>query len=360
MKKSERKIKPRKKILDFPCANLIWGALALCVWFGEQGWHVHKGEVFSLLLFLKGVLILALGALAYYFSDSKGFSFLGLFPLLWLTTSKFQWDLCASGETRYWVWLVLFLSAEIIILKIKDGKWLLAALAPVWTGLALLFPFSFLLPLTFLKARKEQFKRSKLIRWGGLGLGLGLFLLSRGWRSLNFFEAASGGVPIHFWFYFLAMWFFFVSMPLFLLRRNRYSLTGKMSNSMFFNLAIAGPFLLGLAWWLSLHFYFDKIYNLLIPQHFLSFFLLGWLGLIATPKKGTCRFAFSPLFLLTLGFLFWGTFPAQPMEKVLYQWVLVFFAGFGWESFRRDLMDPSWHGRLVWASLGAAFFAGVV
>ena len=129
---------------------------------------------------------------------------------------------------------------------------------------------------------------------------------------------------------------------------------------MFFNLAIAGPFWLGLAWWLSFHFYIDQIYNLLIQQHFLVFFLIAWLGLIAMPKKGAFRFVFSPLFLLTLGLLFWGAFPPQPMEKVPYQWVLVFFAGFGWESFRKDLMDPSWHGRLVWASVGIAIFTGVI
>jgi hypothetical protein len=129
---------------------------------------------------------------------------------------------------------------------------------------------------------------------------------------------------------------------------------------MFFGLAIAGPFLLGLVWWLSFRFYFDEIYNLLIRQRFIAFFLLGWLGLIAVPKRGTFRFVFPPLFLLALGFLFWGALPPQPLEKFIYQWVLVFFAGFGWESFRRDLMDPTWHGRLVWACLGAAFFAGVV
>jgi hypothetical protein len=78
MKKSERKKKSRKKILDFPQANLIWGALAICAWLGEQGWHIHQGEAFSLILFLKGVLLLAL-CFGLLFLGFQGLFLFGLF-----------------------------------------------------------------------------------------------------------------------------------------------------------------------------------------------------------------------------------------------------------------------------------------
>jgi len=360
MQKPKRKSKQRKKIIDFPWANLLWGGLALCVWLGEQAWHVQKGEAFSLLLLLKGLLILALAALVYHFSAFKGFSFLGLFPLLWLAVSRFQWDLCAVADNHYWIWLALFLSAEILIFKVSDGKWILAVLAPLWTALGWLFPFSFLLPLTFLTAQKGRFKRSEWVKWGGLGLGFFLFIFLRGWRSFNWFEEPSGGVPIRYGLYFWALWFFFITVPLFFLRRFRSPITRTVSFSMLFNLSFFGPFLLGLMWWLSNHFYFGGIYNLLIHQWYLAFLLLGWLGLIAMPKKGTFRFGVFPLFLLTVGLLFWGAFPPLSMEMTLFQWVLVFFTGFGFESFRRDLMDPTWHGRLVWVGFGIAIFTGVI
>jgi|SRR5579872_2014696 len=360
MAKAKRKSKQQIKVRDFPLVNLFWGGLALCVWLGAQAWHVQKGEAFFFPLFLKGTLILVLVALVYHFSASKSFSFLGMFPLLWLAVSRFQWDLCANGDNRYWIWLALFLSAEIFIVKIVDGKWLLAALAPLWAALAWLFPFSFLLPLTFLKAQKGRLKRSEWIRWGGLALGFCLFILDHGWRSFNLFEDPSDGFSIRYWFYFLGFWVLFITLPITLLRKSRHPLTRTVSFPALFYLSLAGPFLLGLVWWLSGHFYFGGIYDLLIQQRYLGALLFGWLGMIAMPKKGTLRFALFPLFLLTAGFLFWGGFPPQPMEMALFQWVLLFFAGFGLESFRRDLMDPTWHGRLVWVGFGMAFFTGVV
>jgi hypothetical protein len=47
------------------------------------------------------------------------------------------------------------------------------------------------------------------------------------------------------------------------------------------------------------------------------------------------------------------------MQEML-KWALVFFAGFGWESFRRDMMDRTWHGRLLWFILGFCFLGGVL
>lgn len=65
------------------------------------------------------------------------------------------------------------------------------------------------------------------------------------------------------------------------------------------------------------------------------------------------------MFLLVGGFMFWtGSIPML-IEIEILKWVMVFMAGFGLESFRRDLMDQSWHGRMVWAALGLAFFGGV-
>lgn len=101
----------------------------------------------------------------------------------------------------------------------------------------------------------------------------------------------------------------------------------------------------------------------MVGSRFFSFFLLGWLGLVAfDPKwKGTFRHVLSPLFLLTAGFLFWGGGNyVSELEVEIIKWVLVWMAGYGWEAFRKYMMDPSWHGRLVWFALGLAFFGGVL
>ena len=115
--------------------------------------------------------------------------------------------------------------------------------------------------------------------------------------------------------------------------------------------------------WVYYQFEWLNLYDLLIEGRFAAFFLLGWLGLVAfdSRSKGTFRHILFPLFLLTAGFLFWGgnSF-ASLFELEILQWVLVWMAGFGWEAFRKYLMDSSWHGRVVWFALGVAFFGGVL
>ena len=110
--------------------------------------------------------------------------------------------------------------------------------------------------------------------------------------------------------------------------------------------------------WASMGFGWAPLYELLIHDGFFVFFLLAWLGGAAFPRKGTERHGAYPFFLIALGFLFW-TESAAPHGMELFQWILVFFAGFGLEAFRKDLMEPRWNGRLAWAALGIALFGGV-
>jgi hypothetical protein len=293
MAKRKARASSRGFIFFWKWVNFFWGALAAAVWGGEQIWHSRNGTPFSSLVFLKGLLLILAATAVYQFSAAKKFSFLGFFPLLWLSASKFQWDLCDAPETRYWLWLAVFLAVEVIILALPDGKKLLPLLTVLWACLIWLFPFSFLLPLTFITAPSGRFKRSEWARWGGLLAGIAFFILFHGWKN----------------FYFQ---------------------------------------------WLD-------VYELFIPGRYAAFFLLGLLGLIAFPRKGIHRHVVFPLVFLTLGFLLWtGPLYSSPLALEVFKWVLVFFAGFGWESFRRDLMDDSWHGKAVWFAMGAAFFGGVL
>ncbi|HUO58192.1 MAG TPA: hypothetical protein VMV05_08440 [bacterium] len=290
MKKRKPVTSSRTNPLHFRYANLYWGALAACVWTGTLLWHGYQGTPFSPATWLKGLLLLVEATTLYQLSAFKGFSFLGMFPLLWISVSRFQFDICSNPEPRYWFWMLLFLACGILSLALPDGKKLLIVLTPLWGILSWLFPFSLLLPLSFATAPKGRFQRSGWVRWGGFAAAVVFFVYFRGWRIQS-----------------------------------------------------DGP--LGL-------------YDFMVSTRFIAFLFLGWLGLAAFPQKGIFRHVVFPLFLLTVGFIWTGLYPLADQQNIL-KWVLVYFAGFGWESFRRDLMDPSWHGRAVWFALGVAFFGGM-
>ena len=293
MRKSPKPPKPNDRMALPEYPDLIWGGIALCAWVGETVWHAGQGTPFSAAILGKGFLLLAEATVIYLLCAIRGFSFLGLFPLLWLSVSSFQWEICAGSTDAAWCWLSIFLGLEILVLVWPEGKRLFAILAPLWVFLSWLLSFSILLPFSFLTASAGRFKNSSWLRWGGSAMGVLCFLYFRGWR----FEPSG----------------------------------------------------------------FLHLYDLLVGERFLAFFFLGWLGLIAFPRKGTYRHILFPAFLLTLGAGLWPDpiFPPT-IPFLLLKWLLVFFAGFGLESFRRDLMDPTWHGRAVWFGLGVAFFGGVL
>ena len=102
-------------------------------------------------------------------------------------------------------------------------------------------------------------------------------------------------------------------------------------------------------------------YDLLVTEGFIAFIILGFLALVSCPAKGSSRFAFLQGDLLAAGFLF--SLPVLPRnigEIDLLRWALVFLAAYGLEIFRRDLMDPSWHGRAVWFAIGLGLCWGVI
>lgn len=277
--------------------NLLWGGFSIGIWAGELIWRSRQGSPFSSIVFFKGALLLGGAALVYQLATVRrpSFIFLGLFPLTWLAVSKFQWELCSVTDPDYWVWLILFLTATILILTLGDGLKILILVSPIWAFLIYLYSFSFLLPLSFLTAFQGRFsRRTQWAQWGGLLVGLGLFIGFRGWGLFQFY-------------------------------------------------------------WIDL-------FDLLVSKRYISFFILGWLGLIAFARsKGFYRQAIYPFFLIPLGFLFWPRLDIFPFFRLeLLKWILVFYAGFGFECFRRDLMDQSWHGRLAWFALGMAFFGGVL
>ncbi len=293
MKRVKSKSPPSSVLWMSPWINFVWLVPAVFVWTWVQFWHVEKGDAFSFLVFAKGLALLGSAATVFHLSARafRGFSFLGFLPLLWLSASKAQWEVCAPQGLHQWFWLILFLGMEILLLARPDGKKLFALFAPLWGLLSWLAPFSFLIPLSFLTATQKRLKRPQWLRLGGLAAVVFYFVLLQEWNRVRFD-------------------------------------------------------------WLDL-------YDLLITKKFVAFLLLGWLGGAAFPVRGVYRHAIAPLFWLAIGPLFLNT-GGDPAGIFLLQWTLVFFAGFGWESFRRDLMDPTWHGRLVWLALGLAFLGGVV
>jgi hypothetical protein len=277
--------------------HFIWLLPGALSWGGREVWQFKQTGFLSAFVIFKGLLILFLASAVYAAACRRrpAFSFLGFFPLLWLALSRFQWDICTQPDQRYWIWIAIFLMGEFFFFALTDGRKLLAVLAPIWTLLVVIFPFSFFNFLSFGWVRENRFlKKSKWVCVGVPLMGLAGWLILAGWSSVQFF-------------------------------------------------------------WLSL-------FQVFLNDLFISFFFLGWLGAMSfATRKISWVPAFGPLFLLPLGFILLPRPDVfNPLSEDLLKWVLVFFAGFGWESFRRDVMDRSWHGRLLWLVLGIAFFGGVL
>ncbi len=101
-------------------------------------------------------------------------------------------------------------------------------------------------------------------------------------------------------------------------------------------------------------------YEWFVEKKYLVFGLFIFLGWAAFPRKGTHRSALGSVGLLTLGYLVLNqSFLGRTAEIGGISWIWVWAAGFGFESLRRDLLDPSWHGRAAWAALGFGVFWGV-
>src|SRR5262249_39184393 len=90
------------------------------------------------------------------------------------------WDIATIPEVRFFLWLLLFLLLCVLALWIRDGRFLLGVLLPVWGGLSWLFKISFLLPLAFLSVSTKRGPFASWLRWGGSIAALGWFLLFRG------------------------------------------------------------------------------------------------------------------------------------------------------------------------------------
>ena len=369
---------PPKHLWDsfIPYLNWIWFALAVGLWGWEQFAHGSKGVPLSGVIFLKGLLLLGEAALLYGLARLKGFYFLGMFPLSWLAVSRFQWDLCAIPEYRYWAWLAIFLAAETFILMLPDGKKLFPPLAVLWAALIWLFKFSFLLPLAFVTVPFRRFPNAAWPRWGGVAAGLVLFLVFRGWI---YFPPAwaiftNEGWPTVFlfvgWFALaMAVALFFVLGGWGYFRKVGSGLLAKRGLIVFLLFLVllvfvgGGALFLLSGGWIYFRPVSDDFLEVFITRGFFAFLILGWLGLAAFDFnwKGTFRHILTPIFLLPVGFILWGSQNLAGLyELEILQWFLVFAAGYGWEAFRKYMMDPSWHGRLVWVALGLAIFGGVL
>jgi len=340
----------------------LWGLFGLAIWSLQQFLHSQRGEPFSAVLYLKGVLLILGAAYLLHRWQAKGFFFLGMFPLLWLSLSRAQWEICGPAGTSAWNWLVLFLLSEALLLSVTDGRVLFLLLAPLWAIETHLFRASLLLPLAFFRLPEGSFPpwthlktwltREEHMMIGHWGKGPKALLLWFGW-VMSWNLVLFGGAALA-WFFPLAL------LPLALMLSPGGPSRGPVWAGWGGVLVFLGLFWVYGGWRMDA---FDRVdvWNFLIERRYLAFFLLGWLGLVSLPKKGNLRASVFVLFPLALGWLFWPdplTVPGGGHALLL--WVMVLFAGVGWESFRVNLMDQSWHARLVWLLLGLGLLTGLL
>jgi len=136
----------------------------------------------------------------------------------------------------------------------------------------------------------------------------------------------------------------------------------KNSNWVRWGGCLAGTsfFILGRGW-TRLGWNWMDLYDLFMRDFFIAFFLLGFLGVATFSNKGTARFAVIQGGLLIGGFLFSPpNLLRNSVELDCLCWMLIFLSAYGLDSLRRDLLDPTWHGRAVWFVLGLGLCWGVI
>jgi hypothetical protein len=275
----------------------VFAFLAFLAWGGRQWWQWKQDNFFSAVIFLKGLLLLSLVCVIY----------------------------AAAGRRRPGFFVLGFF--PLLWLALSKTQWDICAQTDYryWTWLLL-----FVLSELFLFVLNDG-------RWI-------LILISPLWIVLSML----------FPFSILSFLSFGWVRNSYSFRKIEWARYGFPIIGLFVRILVKGR--------TSYHFFWYDVYEVLINDLYISFFFLGWLGALSFSTRKTAWFpAFGPLFLLPLGiFLLTNTDFYAPFQQEILKWILVFFAGFGLESFRRDMMDRSWHGWLLWFVLGFAFFGGVL
>lgn len=153
---------------------------AVLIWFLSFHFRSLEGPPRPWSAFVKGALLLSISFVMVGSAHSwKGMG-LHFLPLGWLASSRALWEISVLPESRFGIWLVLFLLLQVLILLVEDGRLLTPILLAIWGGLSWLFKISFLLPLAFLGASPKR-PYSSWLRWGGIAGALGWFLALRGY-----------------------------------------------------------------------------------------------------------------------------------------------------------------------------------
>jgi hypothetical protein len=277
--------------------------------------------------------------------------FAGLFLLLalglWTLMVFKQWPAGNPGFLEVWAkGLALLTASSAAYFSLARGLW------PKSLSLLSLYPLAW---LALSRAGWHLCAQAPAVDWLAVLLFLGMVF----WMGLKADGKILLGGLVFFWTALDMVWTQALLLPLAFLTARK----GVFKNSFWLKAGGAGLFLIlflatrGWTHWQwngpdFSYWFFEKGMAV-----FGIFALLGW---AVFPRKGTSRSALVSVAVLGLGAL--GLNPPLSGHSPGFDgltWILVWAAGFGFESLRRDLIDTSWHGRAVWAALGLAAFWGV-
>lgn len=191
-----------------------------------------------------------------------------------------------------WVAWVLFYAASFATTKMRDGRLVLALWCVLWGAAAWTLPSVWWVPLLFALVPPPVKKGLAWAKWGALVAALCL---------------------------------------------------GALAFS-------RGPMLISFGWFLGM------AYDWLFTRGFLAPVLLVWLGVAFEGKKSYLPWWAAQLVGWTFAWA-WAGFPSlhwMGSDSMGLVWLTA--AGFGLASLRRDLLDRSWHARILWVATGVALW----
>jgi hypothetical protein len=218
-----------------------------------------------------------------------------LFPLAWLSVSPALREVCAPGALAAWAWTLLGLASLSACLAVRDAGRLQIVVLPILAAMTLLSRSSLYMVLAFLFLAARH-----PVRRGWFHPRLASLLAAVVVLLLSFVPLRAG-IPVG---------------------------------------------------WV-------EAYDFVAVKRNLSFMLLALLGMSGSWVAPFAKRGFLQFFLAWAGWIIWVPSGGCGAFHGAMGVTFILLAGVGLRTLKEEVLDDSWHARIVWAGLGLLLFAAL-